>query len=413
MWRPSSTRTYSITTTSCSIGRTWWPSRRLPPEYRRRFDHVLVDEYQDTNRLQASILLALKPNGRGLDGRRRRCAIDLFVSRRDRAQHPRLSRPVQPARRGHHARAELPLDAADPRRRQRGDRTRRRALHQEPVVGSRLGRAAAAGHRARRDRAGALCGRAHPAEPRSRHRRSSRRPCCSAPRTTRPARSRADAAQHPVRQIRRPEVPRSGAHQGRARGPALCRESARPRRRLPRHSAAARYRTDDRGPRSSIASRRDADRGPCRLQAASRGRGGLAGLRRVRCGWCAAARPAGRPSSSSCAAGTSRIWSACTTTPSVRQADLVQLAQIAAELSEPRAFSHRAHARSARRDQRRSGRAAARRGLSDPLDHSFGQGPGMERGVRAQRRRRLHPGRSRDRHQAPRSRKSGACSTSP
>ncbi|HET9586382.1 MAG TPA: ATP-dependent helicase, partial [Bradyrhizobium sp.] len=30
-----------------------------------RFDHVLVDEYQDTNRLQASILLALKPNGTG------------------------------------------------------------------------------------------------------------------------------------------------------------------------------------------------------------------------------------------------------------------------------------------------------------------------------------------------------------
>ena len=31
-----------------------------------RFDHVLVDEYQDTNRLQASILLAMKPTGRGL-----------------------------------------------------------------------------------------------------------------------------------------------------------------------------------------------------------------------------------------------------------------------------------------------------------------------------------------------------------
>jgi DNA helicase-2/ATP-dependent DNA helicase PcrA len=31
-----------------------------------RFDHVLVDEYQDTNRLQASILLGLKPNGYGL-----------------------------------------------------------------------------------------------------------------------------------------------------------------------------------------------------------------------------------------------------------------------------------------------------------------------------------------------------------
>ncbi|RZS76789.1 DNA helicase-2/ATP-dependent DNA helicase PcrA [Phyllobacterium myrsinacearum] len=31
-----------------------------------RFDHVMVDEYQDTNRLQSSILLALKPEGRGL-----------------------------------------------------------------------------------------------------------------------------------------------------------------------------------------------------------------------------------------------------------------------------------------------------------------------------------------------------------
>jgi DNA helicase II / ATP-dependent DNA helicase PcrA len=31
-----------------------------------RFDHVLVDEYQDTNKLQASVLLALCPNGKGL-----------------------------------------------------------------------------------------------------------------------------------------------------------------------------------------------------------------------------------------------------------------------------------------------------------------------------------------------------------
>src|ERR1017187_6430264 len=31
-----------------------------------RFDHVLVDEYQDTNRLQSSILLALNPDGCGL-----------------------------------------------------------------------------------------------------------------------------------------------------------------------------------------------------------------------------------------------------------------------------------------------------------------------------------------------------------
>ncbi|WOS64713.1 ATP-dependent helicase [Sinorhizobium fredii] len=38
----------------------------LAEEAGGRFDHVLVDEYQDTNRLQASILMALKPNGRGL-----------------------------------------------------------------------------------------------------------------------------------------------------------------------------------------------------------------------------------------------------------------------------------------------------------------------------------------------------------
>jgi len=31
-----------------------------------RWDHILVDEYQDTNRLQASILMSLKPGGRGL-----------------------------------------------------------------------------------------------------------------------------------------------------------------------------------------------------------------------------------------------------------------------------------------------------------------------------------------------------------
>src|SRR5215471_14109062 len=35
-------------------------------EVASRFDHVFVDEYQDTNRLQASILLALKPDGKGL-----------------------------------------------------------------------------------------------------------------------------------------------------------------------------------------------------------------------------------------------------------------------------------------------------------------------------------------------------------
>ncbi|GGD27195.1 ATP-dependent helicase [Aureimonas glaciei] len=38
----------------------------LAEEMGGRFDHVLVDEYQDTNGLQAAVLLGLKPDGRGL-----------------------------------------------------------------------------------------------------------------------------------------------------------------------------------------------------------------------------------------------------------------------------------------------------------------------------------------------------------
>lgn len=38
----------------------------LAAELGNRFDHVLVDEYQDTNRLQAAILLGMKPDGAGV-----------------------------------------------------------------------------------------------------------------------------------------------------------------------------------------------------------------------------------------------------------------------------------------------------------------------------------------------------------
>ena len=47
----------------------WWQMLLQPAlgaELGTRFTHVLVDEYQDTNRLQAGILRALKPDGRGL-----------------------------------------------------------------------------------------------------------------------------------------------------------------------------------------------------------------------------------------------------------------------------------------------------------------------------------------------------------
>ena len=38
----------------------------LGPELGALFDHVLVDEYQDTNRLQAAIITGMKPDGRGV-----------------------------------------------------------------------------------------------------------------------------------------------------------------------------------------------------------------------------------------------------------------------------------------------------------------------------------------------------------
>jgi DNA helicase II / ATP-dependent DNA helicase PcrA len=48
----------------------WWDAAMADPalaaEIGERFDHVLVDEYQDTNALQARILRALRPDGRGL-----------------------------------------------------------------------------------------------------------------------------------------------------------------------------------------------------------------------------------------------------------------------------------------------------------------------------------------------------------
>ncbi|HLT25439.1 MAG TPA: ATP-dependent helicase [Zeimonas sp.] len=48
----------------------WWHAAMgdaaFAAEIGARFDHVLVDEYQDTNALQAQILLAMKPDGEGL-----------------------------------------------------------------------------------------------------------------------------------------------------------------------------------------------------------------------------------------------------------------------------------------------------------------------------------------------------------
>src|ERR1700716_1276981 len=85
------------------------------------FDHVLVDEYQDTNALQASILLRLKPTGAGLT----------VVGDDAQAIYGFRAATVQAPGGDRHAGAELSLDAADPGRIQRRHRPRARAVHEE------------------------------------------------------------------------------------------------------------------------------------------------------------------------------------------------------------------------------------------------------------------------------------------
>ncbi len=111
----------------------------LAEEIGARFDHVLVDEYQDTNRLQASILLALKPEGRGLtvvgDD-----AQSIYSFRAATVRNI-LDFPAAllAGSRGGDAGAQLPLDRADPRRLQRRHRPRRRALHQGSMDRAQVG----------------------------------------------------------------------------------------------------------------------------------------------------------------------------------------------------------------------------------------------------------------------------------
>ena len=81
----------------------------------------------------------------------------------------------------------------------------------------------------------------------------------------------------------------------------------------------------------------------------------------------------------------------------VRMGDLEALERIAACVPVARAFPERARARSAGHDQRRSRSAAEGRGLSHPFDHPFGQGTGMAIGLRPELRRRLHSLRPRHR----------------
>ncbi len=131
----------------------------LFPEVRKRYQEafrfVLVDEYQDTNRAQYRWLQLLDRRAPQPLRRRRRRPGDLRLPRRRRAQHPRLRGRLR-GRQGRQARAELPLDADDPQRRQRGDHAQPRAQVEVALERARRRRADSHARARRRARRGPL-----------------------------------------------------------------------------------------------------------------------------------------------------------------------------------------------------------------------------------------------------------------
>ena len=127
-----------------------------------RFDHVLVDEYQDTNRAAVLDPAGAEAGRPRPDRGRRRRAVDLFVPRRDGAQHPRLSRassrrrPTSSRSTATTARPQPILAAANARHRA----APRSASPRTSGPSAPSARQAAARHRARRGRPGALHRRA-------------------------------------------------------------------------------------------------------------------------------------------------------------------------------------------------------------------------------------------------------------
>ena len=305
----------SITTTCCSIGRMPCRDSVLAQEMGERFDHILVDEYQDTNRLQASILVAMKPDGRGLTV----VGDDAQSIYSFRAATVRnildFPAPVSGTGKRRHAGAKLSLHAAHPRGLQRGHGHGQRALHQTTVERSRLVAQASARHRGGRSGPGAMRRRAHSRL--LRVRRDAQvagravpklEPQCA-------TRTRTRSTQHPVRQIRRAQVSRGGARERYVVRAALGGESAQPHGGISCRAAVAGHRSCHRNP---VARRHGGTTRPDGCHAwlhASDPVPPTIGIRFCACSRCCTMpRPAGPPKSISSPAGTNRTCSASTTT---------------------------------------------------------------------------------------------------
>ena len=218
-----------------------------------RFDHVLVDEYQDTNRLQARILRGLKPDGVGVtvvgdDAQ----AIYSFRAATVRNILDFPSQYDPPARivtleRNYRSTQPI-LDASNAVIGLASERFTKN-LHTERVAGERP---ALVSVRDEADQARCVAERvlAHRENAIALEEPGRAVPLVQSQRATR---ARACAPQHSLREVRRAQVPRGRAHQGRARAAALGRERAQPPRRLSRRTA--RCPASDRPPRRGCSMR--------------------------------------------------------------------------------------------------------------------------------------------------------------
>ncbi len=216
--------------------------------------------------------------------------------------HPRLPRAF-PRHAGGDAGAQLPLDAAGARRRQRARRAGRTRVPETPARGPR-GRGAAEGRpRARRGGAGRGGLRPHPRGARAGH--GAARPGRAGAHVARfgPARARTHAAPDPVPQVRRAPLPGGRARQGLRRDPAPGRQRRRRRGLVPRAAAGG-----GRGP----GQRAPGDRGDGRARSrgarrrGTRRRGGAAAARNSAARSSAASPPPRKPSRTGSRRGASR-----------------------------------------------------------------------------------------------------------
>ena len=127
----------------------WWAEAMADPlvgaQIASRFDHVLVDEYQDTNRLQAEIVFRLRPDGSGLTvvGDDAQAIYSFRAAEVRNILDFAAARSMPPAT-VLTLRAELPFDGADPGGVECRHRAGRGAPRQVALERSTCGRAAVA-----------------------------------------------------------------------------------------------------------------------------------------------------------------------------------------------------------------------------------------------------------------------------